>query len=148
MQNPAAGQLIDTAVLANHLFKVAHPIDGITISGGEPFNQAEVLVELLDMVKMYRPEWNVLVYTGYVLRTIMRHEICRSLLDQVDILVDGPYQKDKPSKHPWSGSGNQRVICLNDNIKHMLTITTGYSSTRVTGFGQNFENIIIGIQQH
>lgn len=146
MQDPAAGQLIDTAVLANHLFKLAHPIDGITISGGEPFDQAEALAELLEMVKLFRPEWNVLVYTGYVMKTVRRKEECCSLLEKVDVLIDGPYRQEIPQKHPLAGSRNQSVICLNVNIKHNHTIANFNTSNRVTGLGRNFENIIIGIQ--
>jgi anaerobic ribonucleoside-triphosphate reductase activating protein len=36
----------------------------------------------------------------------------RRLLRALDILVDGPYLRETPRRHPWAGSGNQRVLKL------------------------------------
>ncbi len=146
MQDPAAGNLIDTAVLANHLLSLPHTFDGITISGGEPFDQAETLVELVGALKQARPEWTVMVYTGYLLRTVRKKAECRSLLDKVDILVDGPYRQDIPLNHPWAGSGNQSLIGLTNVGQAMLFKSTNCKQIQASfGYAQHNSNMVIGI---
>lgn len=90
-------------------------LDGITLSGGEPFEQAREFARLARGAKALGLD--VWVYTGYT------HEILCSraeeregwadLLAQTDVLVDGPFilaQKD--SRLRFKGSGNQRIIEL------------------------------------
>lgn len=88
----------------------------ITVSGGEPFDQAEGLSRLLQLAK--KEGYEVLVYTGYTLEELQnmsleaKNEAIAQSLDLIDILIDGPYEKDIPPVHQWTGSGNQRVHFL------------------------------------
>jgi anaerobic ribonucleoside-triphosphate reductase activating protein len=87
-------------------------VEGITVSGGEPFEQAEELLALLEetgKIGLHR-----LVYTGYTCETLQSRECCvtRKCLAEIDMLIDGAYEKDLPPYMPWTGSGNQRVIQL------------------------------------
>lgn len=90
--------------------------DGITVSGGEPFDQAESLCVLLGLAAAQG--FHVMVYTGYTWDELrLRADslgdrwIHRSL-ELIDVLVEGPYRFDYPPRHPWAGSGNQRVLHL------------------------------------
>ena len=112
MQPYDAGEDVPVDTLAARLERIAAPLEGITISGGEPFDQAESLSELLDRLHAVRPEWNVLVYTGYRIEQLRTDPVQARLLGCIDILADGPYRQDMPRVHPLTGSGNQRVHYL------------------------------------
>jgi anaerobic ribonucleoside-triphosphate reductase activating protein len=90
-------------------------LDGITLSGGEPFEQASALAELASEVKKLK--LNVVAYTGYTYEELSAPEAnddWKKLLDQVDILVDGPFiQAKKSLMLKFKGSANQRLIDLN-----------------------------------
>lgn len=64
-------------------------VEGVTISGGEPFSQPEGLAELLERA---REEYNLstVVYTGYRLEELLDNERLARALGFVDVLVDGP----------------------------------------------------------
>lgn len=88
-------------------------LDGITLSGGEPFEQAEAFAELARRV--HDIKLDVITYTGYTYEEIIRD--CKikkgweSLLNETDYLVDGPFEINK--KNPllkFRGSENQRII--------------------------------------
>jgi anaerobic ribonucleoside-triphosphate reductase activating protein len=83
-------------------------IDGLTVSGGEPFDQPEELGNLLRMVK--KMSLHTLVYTGYPYHSIAGRY--PDILREIDVLIDGPYQQRIPPRHIWAGSGNQRVLRL------------------------------------
>lgn len=94
--------------------------DGIpvTISGGEPFAQAEAVARLLEVIRNHEPDLHVIVYTGLVLEDLLDiAEAIPAILDilnTADVLVDGPYiQRLDHDKVQWRGSVNQRPIDLN-----------------------------------
>ncbi|BCJ74590.1 hypothetical protein CS0771_41340 [Catellatospora sp. IY07-71] len=88
-------------------------VDGLTLSGGEPFAQAEALVELVAAVRRRR-DLSVMSYTGFVLERLRSHGTAaqRALLGMLDILVDGPYVRRLHADLRWRGSSNQRVHLL------------------------------------
>lgn len=90
-------------------------LDGVTLSGGEPFEQAEAFVELAQKVK--NMNLHVMIYTGYIYEEILSKSKSLpswgELLEAADLLVDGPFieaQKDYNLK--FRGSANQRIIDL------------------------------------
>lgn len=89
-------------------------LDGLTLSGGEPLLQMEALAVLLQGVKaMERAgrKLDVVLYTGYVLEEVLAMEGARALLEQVDVLVDGPFVAARRTfALPYRGSANQRAI--------------------------------------
>jgi anaerobic ribonucleoside-triphosphate reductase activating protein len=90
-------------------------IDGITLSGGEPFEQAEGLNALLDHVATTRPELSTMAFTGYRVEALADGDAeHRRLLGRLDIVVDGPYLPERHSASRWRGSENQRVIWQTD----------------------------------
>lgn len=112
LQPQAAGQEVPVTRLAEHLLGLDPNLDGVTLSGGEPFLQAEALGALLALLQAPRPHWSVLVFTGYTLKALNRLAGAKALLDRTDLLVDGPYRHDQPSDHPLAASANQRLIPL------------------------------------
>lgn len=100
---------------------VAAEVDGITLLGGEPFEQAPAFAALAGAVR--RAGLSVMVFTGYELERLESAEGfsgAAALLAETDLLVDGPYQADKPDLvRPWIGSTNQRFHFLTDRYKHL-----------------------------
>lgn len=94
-----------------------HNIDGVTISGGEPFDQPEELHKLLVWLKLARFDLDVLVYTGKEMSEIKNSDI----LNYIDILIAGPFvEKKKNLDLLWRGSSNQEIHFLNDDIKSRM----------------------------
>lgn len=88
-------------------------LSGVTLSGGEPFEQAKVLTELSKKIKELG--YNIISYTGYTYEYII--ENCSEangwmdLLKEIDILIDGRFEIEKKSLNlRYKGSSNQRII--------------------------------------
>jgi organic radical activating enzyme len=86
---------------------------GVTLSGGEPFAQAQALTELLAGVSMARPHWTWMVFSGFTIEQLRRGTSAQQeLLAKLDALVDGPYAMSQPGTHPLTASANQRLHLL------------------------------------
>ena len=83
--------------------------DGITISGGEPFDQPDALAALLAALRMRTPA-DVLVYSGHPFEAIAGH-VAR-MVGLIDALITDPYLADAPQSQALRGSDNQRLHCL------------------------------------
>lgn len=108
------GYLVDTTDLADQIC-ACHSIDGITISGGEPFLQAKALTDLLDKVNEVRPELTVLVFTGNQLEE-MTDADSKALLSRIDLLIDGEYISELNDGKGLRGSSNQRFHFLTERL--------------------------------
>ncbi len=84
-------------------------VRAVTVSGGEPFQQADALAGLLRLLRARGVE-DVWVYTGYRYETLREHHPWLSEL--IDVLIDGPYRADQPTDLIWRGSANQRLHLL------------------------------------
>jgi anaerobic ribonucleoside-triphosphate reductase activating protein len=90
----------------------ARGIDGITLTGGEPFQQAEPLCALLDRCR--RQGLSAMAFTGYELDELTE-PAQRALLDRLDVVVTGRYRADlRRLDLPWRGSSNQRIGFLTE----------------------------------
>jgi anaerobic ribonucleoside-triphosphate reductase activating protein len=90
-------------------------IEGVTLSGGEPFSQAGPLAELLDAVRASRPGFTAMSYSGFRFEALHRGTPAeRALLDRLDLLVDGPYVEARHADLLWRGSTNQRLLPLTE----------------------------------
>ncbi len=96
-------------------------LDGVTLSGGDPFEQAETFAELAREVKKMGK--NVITYTGYTFEQLMKYSSerkgYRELLENTDMLVDGPFVlEEKSLQLKFKGSKNQRIIDVPKSIKN------------------------------
>lgn len=85
--------------------------DGVTISGGEPFEQAGALVALLAAIRETF-DGDILVYTGFELSEL--DGALRGTAGLIDALLTGPYRNDLPQTLPLRGSDNQALHRLTD----------------------------------
>lgn len=92
--------------------RAAEPITGITISGGEPFDQPEGLLALLRGLHRQPATANLdlLCYSGYPLKTLQTEH--PALLAQLDALIPEPYIDALPLEKRWRGSANQTLELL------------------------------------
>jgi anaerobic ribonucleoside-triphosphate reductase activating protein len=102
------GRVMDVDALAGEIADTA--VDGLTISGGEPFAQAPALARLVTAVRERR-DLSVLCYSGYRLSWLRARGDAPqlALLAQLDVLIDGPYSARLHADLRWRGSSNQRV---------------------------------------
>lgn len=101
--------LVDIAAQLDPLLRDA---DGLTISGGEPLDQAEALLALLRLLRRTR-DVEVLCYSGYKLEDLRRRgPTVTILLSELDMLIDGPFMRHLPNTLRWRGSDNQRLHLL------------------------------------
>jgi anaerobic ribonucleoside-triphosphate reductase activating protein len=94
----------------------AGDFDGVTVSGGEPFEQPQALVALLGALHRWRDEaqldFDLLCYSGYPLKTLERkHAKALALLDAI---IPEPYADALPIGHVWRGSRNQPLVPLSE----------------------------------
>ncbi len=85
--------------------------EGITVSGGEPFLQAPALLELFQKVKELR-DIGIIVYSGFTLEEILHDSNKSPLLSEIDILIDGRYEKMLDDGRAYVGSSNQIIHYL------------------------------------
>lgn len=87
-------------------------IRGITVSGGEPFLQAEPLLELIKRLRA-ETDLDIMVYSGYRIEELReRGGAVAELLDYIDLLVDGEYIESLNTGAAYRGSDNQRIHAL------------------------------------
>lgn len=90
-------------------------IAGVTLSGGEPFEQPHACAVLAQQLKA--DGYNIWTFTGYLYEDLIKMSQANPdiacLLDNIDVLVDGPFVEElKSLELDWRGSSNQRVIDL------------------------------------
>ena len=95
-------------------------LDGITLSGGEPFEQAEACAEIARGAKDLG--LNVIVYSGYTFEILYEKSKktrgIMNLLNTADILIDGRFEIDKRNiSLNFRGSENQRIIDLKKSMR-------------------------------
>jgi len=90
--------------------RIDHGIEGLTLLGGEPTEQAASLVPVAR--HSLSLGLNLMLFSGRTLEELRcaADESVQSLLALTDILVDGPFVREQPETHRrWVGSTNQRV---------------------------------------
>ncbi|MEH7108862.1 anaerobic ribonucleoside-triphosphate reductase activating protein [Bacillus sp. JJ1764] len=88
----------------------------ITFSGGEPFLQAREIAVLARKLKQEGK--NIWCFTGYRYEELIQEPDHVSLLEQIDILVDGRFElKKRDLTLRYKGSSNQRIINVPKSLK-------------------------------
>jgi anaerobic ribonucleoside-triphosphate reductase activating protein len=107
-------------------------VEGITLLGGEPTDQAAALLPFLALVRGLG--LSVMLYSGHPLAWFERpgNAAARALLNHADILVDGPFlpRHAAPGLH-WRGSTNQRILLLSDRYRE-AELAAGQAAAGVT----------------
>ncbi|MGK0290657.1 MAG: anaerobic ribonucleoside-triphosphate reductase activating protein [bacterium] len=96
-------------------------LEGITISGGEPFLQAYGLSLLLEAIKKVNPDLSVISFSGFTLKEIeeSKNDSKLRLLSNLDLLIDGKYQKEKNTNQGFRGSENQNFQFITERYRDL-----------------------------
>jgi len=85
--------------------------DGVTILGGEPFDQPEAVAELVSILK--NQGLHITVYSGFTLEQLINRKTpaIDYILTHIDLLIDGPFISEmRDGAGEYRGSRNQRLI--------------------------------------
>ncbi len=121
----------------------SYSLEGITLSGGEPFAQPAPLTKLLSMIKEFG--LTTFAFSGYTIAEIRNlGRDATNLLSLLDVLVDGEYQERLKKPLLWRSSQNQVVHFLSERYvswKGLINatdpefeVTIDSDSTKLTGF--------------
>jgi anaerobic ribonucleoside-triphosphate reductase activating protein len=110
-------RLIPVARFLEHFRHRRRAIDGISVTGGEPTEQAQAVAALLEGVKELG--FSTVVYTGRLYEDILedRNPAIARLLAVTDLLIDGPFVlAERDINLHWRGSRNQRLLYLTPRL--------------------------------
>lgn len=111
------GEIISINNIAEQIIAQTE-IEGITISGGEPFLQQEALCELIKYIKKKR-DLGVIIYTGMKFEDVKNAQ----LTSLCDLIIDGEYIESLNDGLSLRGSSNQNVVNISDRY---VEITENY----------------------
>lgn len=117
--DPAGGTEMDPEEVIRQM--MSNPLtDGVTFSGGEPFEQAADCAVIAEAARA--GGLNVWAYTGYTFEALLEKREkdpgIDALLKLTDVLVDGRFVlAEKSYDVPWRGSRNQRLIRVPESLK-------------------------------
>jgi anaerobic ribonucleoside-triphosphate reductase activating protein len=147
-------------------------IDGVTFSGGEPFQQAEAVLELCQRVKAGRPELSLGVFSGYTIRELSAgrwqyrsvcdrewhfgsSELFEAIKIHLDFGVFGRFVRAQAtSPTPLCGSKNQEVVfftnrySMNDLRPQSCEINISPDGEAMTVTGFPSAELIASLTQH
>ena len=121
---------------------VEHEIDGFTITGGDPVEQAVELTNLL--VRVADISQDVILYTGYQ-REELTSEAQMKLLERVSVLIDGEYKEELNDGAFLRGSSNQIVHILSEQYRDKYEKYIRGNHNEIQNFMINNEVISVGI---
>lgn len=100
---------VDVQELLERIHPWIQECDGVTISGGEPFEQPDALARILAGIRKVSKA-NILVYSGVALEDLLQHHVVEAGL--IDCLISDPFDVKAGHKKHLRGSDNQRMTCL------------------------------------
>jgi anaerobic ribonucleoside-triphosphate reductase activating protein len=91
-------------------------VDGVTISGGDPLEQEDELLELLMLLSTMRLRKGVILFSGFTRAEISSSPIREACLKYIDVLIDGRYEKNLKVDFSLRGSSNQEFYFFSNKI--------------------------------
>lgn len=118
-------------------------IDGVTFLGGEPLQQPDNLLWLIQQLKERKV--HVMLYTGYEEDEISQSPLFSEICMLADILIPGRYHDEERDIYlEWRGSRNQKVIIrdgknhYSDGVNQMEIVIDENGSVRCLGYPDDF----------
>ncbi|MBX3295882.1 MAG: radical SAM protein [Acidobacteria bacterium] len=105
------GRLVSISEIVAEIITERDSHDGVTILGGEPFDQPEAVAELVFRLK--NRGFHITVYSGYKFEKLIEFGApsIQYILSHIDLLIDGPFVKEQNAgAGEYRGSRNQRII--------------------------------------
>ena len=114
--NPAThalvgGQEVRAVELAGQIIALEGQVQGLTVSGGEPFQQAEALAAVCRALRRHS-ELSIVVFTGFEMDELSRLPHSQAVVENIDVLIAGRYRQEQRLGKSLRGSANKRMIFL------------------------------------
>ncbi|NOT46586.1 MAG: radical SAM protein [Acidobacteria bacterium] len=107
----ANGRLVSIAAIVDEIVSHRTEHDGVTILGGEPFDQPESVAQLVS--RLSNRDLHITVYSGYTIDQLIQKRVpsIDYILTHIDLLIDGPFIVSlRGNSGEYRGSQNQRYI--------------------------------------
>lgn len=92
-------------------------IRGLSVLGGEPFDNLDGLKDLITSVRA-KTDKDIWVYSGYTFEELVQKDGAMDVLKNIDVLVDGRFVEElKDLKLKFRGSSNQRIIDMKRTLE-------------------------------
>ena len=118
------GKAVAIYDLYQYIESISEDFDGITISGGEPFQQYEQLIAFSYLIKT-RTKLNIHCFTGYEMKELGDLFPDKLFLHYIDSLVDGRYVKELHSNDSLIGSSNQKTYRIKNRKANVSVAQKG-----------------------
>ena len=119
------GELVEVDTIVQQILRQEN-IEGITISGGEPFLQQDALCELIRKVREHK-DIGVIIYTGMKYSEIENTALAHS----ADLIIDGEYVKELNDNKSLRGSSNQNALCLTERYNDIVSEYYGINGRKI-----------------
>ena len=121
--------------------------DGITITGGEPFDQPGELAALVRV--LHKITGDILVYTGYTLAELneMQDNAVIETLSRIAALIDGRYIEERNNGVRLRGSDNQVIHILNECYRNIYQSEIDEGKNEIQNFPVDGGVISVGIHK-
>lgn len=118
-------------------------VDGFTISGGEPMQQAAELAELTFQLSQISKD--ILVFTGYTYDEVSQDSTMSEVLDYIAVLVDGPYIEEQNAQLVLRGSSNQQILLFEPELEDLYVKYLDRAQSTIQNLHFSDETISLGI---
>lgn len=118
-------------------------VDGFTLTGGDPFAQADALQQLLPELSKFSND--ILVYTGFDYEEILLKY--PEIVSQIGVMIDGKYMQERNNGAVLRGSDNQRIIILNDRLADKYSCYLSTAQNEIQNFTSLDGVISVGIHK-
>jgi len=122
------------------MLSAAEGIEGLSLSGGEPFQQPEAALALLEGARALG--LSTLAFSGYTIDEIRALPLGTQILAQLDVLIDGRYVSTERLAQGLRGSANQRIQLLTQRYSQSDVEATPVAEIRI---GKTGEVILTGV---
>lgn len=119
------GELVEVDAIVQQILRQEN-IEGITISGGEPFLQQDALCGLISKVREHK-DIGVIIYTGMKYSEIENTALAHS----ADLIIDGEYVEELNDNKSLRGSSNQNVLCLTERYNDIVSEYYGRNGRKI-----------------
>ena len=151
----SAASLVKPSKIAEWLLSIPD-IEGVTFSGGEPFEQSAAVLETINLVRKKRPAFTFFAFSGYSYQDLLSStdRAVTELLHYCDMLSTGPFDvKLRDKTLLWRGSSNQELHYLTNVYQSSMEVqwilespTEEYSvqneGIQFTGFGGKSSKVL------
>lgn len=98
-------------------------LSGLSILGGEPFQNVDGLLGLVKRVREQCEDKDIWIWSGYTFEEIVADTSKSELLTYCDVLIDGKFiLAERNLKLQWRGSENQRVIDVKQSLRQGMVV--------------------------